>query len=129
MVVLDCGGVGGMDVPSGVRAVSCRVLGVVQSFLADERFARARLVVVTRGAVAVARDAAGVVDVVQAPVWGLVRAAAAENPGRFVLVDVEAGADLGEAGFAVGSGEPESAVRAGVVWVPRLVRLPVVAGG
>ncbi|WP_159047046.1 type I polyketide synthase, partial [Streptomyces pactum] len=95
-VVLDCGasgvagasdvaGVAGGDVPVGVRSVLHRVLGVVQAWLAGERFAGSRLVVVTRGAVAVG-DAAG--DVVQAPVWGLVRAALAENPGRFALVDV-----------------------------------------
>ncbi|WP_159047071.1 hypothetical protein, partial [Streptomyces pactum] len=81
-VVLDCGasgvagasdvaGVAGGDVPVGVRSVLHRVLGVVQAWLAGERFAGSRLVVVTRGAVAVG-DAAG--DVVQAPVWGLVRA-------------------------------------------------------
>ncbi|MGC5365813.1 SpnB-like Rossmann fold domain-containing protein, partial [Streptomyces sp. DT24] len=58
----------------------------------------------------------------QAPVWGLVRAAQAENPGRFVLldVDVEGVAGVDVAGV-VASGEPEVAVRGGVVWVPRLV--------
>ncbi|WP_267891960.1 type I polyketide synthase, partial [Streptomyces pactum] len=99
-------------------------LGVVQAWLAGERFAGSRLVVVTRGAVAVG-DAAG--DVVQAPVWGLVRAALAENPGRFALVDVEGGTDAAELDAAVAAvvaGESEVAVREGAVLVPRLVRLP-----
>ncbi|GHD13533.1 hypothetical protein GCM10010334_71860 [Streptomyces finlayi] len=123
VVVLDCGAVAGVDgdVPCAVRAVSLRVLEVVRSWLAEERFAGSRLVVVTRGAVAVPEGAG--LDVVQAPVWGLVRAAQAENPGRFVLVDVEPGADLGSVAPALAAGESESAVRAGQVWVPRLKRL------
>ncbi|MFJ8233362.1 SDR family NAD(P)-dependent oxidoreductase, partial [Streptomyces sp. NPDC094448] len=127
VVVLDCGvGVGVGDVPWGVRGVSYRVLGVVREWLSDERFAGSRLVVVTRGAVGVVEG--GGVDVVQAPVWGLVRAAQAENPGRFVLVDVEPGAAVDVVGAALVTGEPESAVRAGEVWVPRLVRLEAAGG-
>ncbi|MFD4322369.1 SDR family NAD(P)-dependent oxidoreductase [Streptomyces sp. NPDC058548] len=124
LVVLDCGtDTESADVPSAVRAVSYRVLSAVRAWLGSERFADARLVVVTRGAVSAASDLA--VDVVQAPVWGLVRAAQAENPGRFVLVDTEPGAELDLILPAVMSGEPESAVRStGEVSVPRLVRLP-----
>ncbi|MEU2833554.1 SDR family NAD(P)-dependent oxidoreductase [Streptomyces lavendulae] len=122
VVVLDCGAEAATaDVPSGVRAVSYRVLDAVRAWLADERFAASRLAVVTRGAVLVSEDAG--LDVVQAPVWGLVRAAQAENPGRFVLVDVEPGAVVDDVAHALSTGEPESAVRAGEVWVPRLVRL------
>ncbi|MFD1670434.1 beta-ketoacyl reductase, partial [Streptomyces calvus] len=125
-VVLDCGEVvssAGVDVPAGVRSVVHRVLGVVQEWLAGERFAGSRLVVVTRGAVAVA-GAAG--DVVQAPVWGLVRAALSENPGRFALADVDGGGDaaVDVAVAAVAAGESEVAVRDGAVLVPRLTRLP-----
>lgn len=62
------------------------------------------------------------VDLAQAPVWGLVRAAQAENPGRFHLLDVEDGPEATEAviAAAAASGEPESAVRGGESWVPRL---------
>ncbi|MYQ67521.1 MULTISPECIES: type I polyketide synthase, partial [unclassified Streptomyces] len=121
VVVLDVVPDAGVDVPVGVRAVLDRVLGVVRSWLVEERFAGSRLVVVTRGAVPV--DGAG--DVVQAPVWGLLRAASAENPGRFAVVDVDGSA--GGVELAVGavvSGESEVAVRAGAVLVPRLARLP-----
>jgi pimaricinolide synthase PimS1 len=56
-------------------------------------------------------------------VWGLVRAAQAENPGRFVLLDLD---KLDELSWflpsAVTSGEPELAVRALELRVPRLVR-------
>ncbi|MFE3743353.1 SDR family NAD(P)-dependent oxidoreductase, partial [Streptomyces sp. NPDC059134] len=127
IVVLDALVEAGVDVPVGVRSVLDRVLGVVQRWVSEERFAGSRLVVVTRGAVAVD----GVVDVVSAPVWGLVRAASAENPGRFALVDVDVDVDVDGASGAVGravaavvSGESEVAVRGGAVLVPRLTRLP-----
>ncbi|WP_193515073.1 beta-ketoacyl reductase, partial [Streptomyces griseoloalbus] len=112
----------GVDVPVGVRSVVYRVLGVVQEWLAGERFAGSRLVVVTRGAVPVGSGG----DPVQAPVWGLVRAALAENPGRFALADVDGGTGAGVdvAVAAVVAGESEVAVRDGAVLVPRLTRLP-----
>ncbi|MFJ9847690.1 beta-ketoacyl synthase N-terminal-like domain-containing protein, partial [Kitasatospora sp. NPDC101155] len=54
-VVLDCAAVAapGDDVPAAVREVTRHVLRAVQAWLAEERFAASRLVVVTRGAVAV----------------------------------------------------------------------------
>ncbi|MFJ2582720.1 SDR family NAD(P)-dependent oxidoreductase, partial [Kitasatospora aureofaciens] len=114
-VVLDCATVPvpADDVPAAVRTVAYHVLRTVQTWLAEERFAASRLVVVTRGAVAVSDGEP--VDLVQAPVWGLVRAAQAENPGRFLLLDVD--------GDLLVTGEPESAVRSGTVLVPRLTRV------
>ncbi|MFC4537078.1 SDR family NAD(P)-dependent oxidoreductase, partial [Sphaerisporangium dianthi] len=69
------------DTPTAVRSTLDRVLVVVREWLAGERFAGSRLVVVTRGGVVA--GVGDLVDVVQVPVWGLVRAAEAENPGRF----------------------------------------------
>ncbi|MFE9780492.1 SDR family NAD(P)-dependent oxidoreductase [Streptomyces sp. NPDC005775] len=110
------------DVPSAARTVAERVLEVLQQWLADQRFAASSLVVVTRDAVAVADG--DPVDVCQAPVWGMVRAAQAENPGRFVLLDTDGSEDLGR----VGAGEePESAVREGRLLAPRLARVSVPA--
>ncbi|MFF1699822.1 SDR family NAD(P)-dependent oxidoreductase, partial [Streptomyces sp. NPDC058257] len=111
-----------------VSALLADALSSVQEFLADERREASRLAVVTRGAVATADGAA--VDPVGAAVWGLVRSAQVENPGRFVLVDVDPAAaetDVNDAVIAgvLASGEPEVAVREGVVWVPRLVRVAV----
>ncbi|WNI26937.1 SDR family NAD(P)-dependent oxidoreductase [Streptomyces sp. ITFR-16] len=107
----------GGDVPGAVRGVVGRVLGVVQEWLSVERAGGVVLAVVTRGAVAVGDG--DVVDVRQAPVWGLVRAAQAENPGRFVLVDTDGSVPWERVAVL---GEPELVVRDGVVWVPRLVR-------
>ncbi|MFC9293567.1 SDR family NAD(P)-dependent oxidoreductase [Streptomyces sp. NPDC057011] len=110
----------GADVAVAARAALGRVLERVQVFLADERLAAARLVVVTRGAVgAVAGD--GVPDLEHAGVWGLLRVAQTENPGRIVLADVD------EEGYAklpgaLAGGEPQLAVRQGQVLVPRLTR-------
>ncbi|MFE3938414.1 beta-ketoacyl reductase, partial [Streptomyces goshikiensis] len=69
-----------------------------------------------------------IADLAHAPVWGLVRSAQSENPGRFVLVDIDAEGDLA-AGLsaALASGESEVAVRGGSVLVPRLARTAVAA--
>ncbi|MEV7239071.1 SDR family NAD(P)-dependent oxidoreductase [Streptomyces sp. NPDC051020] len=113
----------GVDPVVGVRSVLGEVLEAVQGWLGAE--GDGPLVVVTRGGVSV-REGEGV-DVCQAPVWGLVRAAQAENPGRFVLVDVdpEGGAFADVAAAVIASGEPEVAVRGGDVLVPRLVEVVV----
>ncbi|MFJ1584957.1 SDR family NAD(P)-dependent oxidoreductase [Streptomyces sp. NPDC088197] len=120
-------------VPGAVADAVTGVLGLVQEWLAEERFAGSRLVLVTRGAVST-HSGEPVADLVHAPVWGLVRSALAENPGRLLLVDtdhdVETAADLGAVlGVAVAAGEPQVAVRGGEVLVPRLVRAPAGGGG
>ncbi|MFE2540070.1 SDR family NAD(P)-dependent oxidoreductase [Actinacidiphila glaucinigra] len=109
------------DLAGAVRAETGRVLGLVQEWLADERFAESRLVFVTRGAVA-AVPGDEVADLVHAPVWGLVRSAQSENPGRFGLIDLEGEVDRDVVASALASGEPEVAVRAGAFLVPRLMR-------
>ncbi|MER6016470.1 SDR family NAD(P)-dependent oxidoreductase [Streptomyces bluensis] len=100
-----------------------QVLRDVRDWLADDRLAASRLVVVTRGAVAVGTE--DVTDLAHAGVWGLVRSAQAENPGRLLLVDLDpsAGAPAGAAlAAAVACGEPQVAVRSGALLVPRLAR-------
>ncbi|MFD7506106.1 SDR family NAD(P)-dependent oxidoreductase [Streptomyces sp. NPDC059850] len=78
------------------------------------------LAVVTRGAVSVAGE--DITDLAGAAVWGLVRSAQSEDPGRFVLVDVAgAGAvDDADIALALAAGEPQVAVRDGKVSTPRL---------
>ncbi|MEV4969688.1 type I polyketide synthase [Streptomyces scopuliridis] len=100
-------------------------LTLVQEWLAEERFADSRLVFVTRGAVE--DGATDVTDVAAAPVWGLVRSAQAENPGRFLLVDTDDTADsaavLPALPGLVAADEPQAVVRAGALRVGRLARL------
>src|SRR5207244_4382776 len=72
---------------AAARAATRELLALVQEWLADGRLDGARLLVVTCGAVFPGE--AGTVDLAATPAWGLVRAATAENPGRFVLADVD----------------------------------------
>ncbi|MEU9508679.1 type I polyketide synthase, partial [Micromonospora sp. NPDC048170] len=108
-----------------VHDLLAEVLAVLQGWLAAERHTGgSRLVVLTSGAVAVADDA-DVVDLAGAAVWGLLRSAQAEHPGRFLVVDVDdressAAALVG----LLSTDEPQAAVRDGVVRVPRLVAAP-----
>ncbi|RKT54470.1 type I polyketide synthase [Saccharothrix australiensis] len=90
------------------------VLAVVRDWLAAD-VADSCLVVVTRGAVAV--DGGDVPDLGGAAVWGLVRTAAAENPGRLRLVDLD------DSPLLLVGDEPEVAVRGGTAHVPRLARV------
>ncbi|MEV7027371.1 SDR family NAD(P)-dependent oxidoreductase, partial [Kitasatospora sp. NPDC093558] len=96
-----------------VHACTARALELVQAWLAEERFAESRLVFVTRGVVA-GEDLPG------AAVWGLVRSAMSEEPGRFGLVDLAGPDELPPA--ALGLDEPQLLVRDGEVLAARLVR-------
>ncbi|WP_240802827.1 KR domain-containing protein, partial [Streptomyces sp. A0642] len=100
---------------------------MVQEWLGDERFAGARLVVRTSGAVALPGE--GLVDVAGAAVWGLVRSAQSENPGRVVLVDGDADDVMGVVARVVALGESQVVVRGGRACVGRLVRAVVPAVG
>ncbi|MET9359268.1 polyketide synthase dehydratase domain-containing protein, partial [Streptomyces sp. NPDC006617] len=108
------------DTPETAHEVAATVLGVLQDWLADERFADSELTFVTQGAVTV-EAGEKIRSLAQSTVWGLVRSARSENPGRFRIVDVDEGG-LGLLPGVLGSGEPEMAVRGGVVCVPRLER-------
>jgi acyl transferase domain-containing protein/acyl carrier protein len=114
---------GGESRAAAARAAANWALGLAQQWLADDRLAGARLVMVTQRTTT-ADGPGGPVDVVPAAVQGLVRSAESENPGRFVLADVDTLDGSGErvaAGVALG--EPEFAVRRGEVRVPRLARV------
>nr|WP_232329590.1 type I polyketide synthase [Nocardia violaceofusca] len=105
--------VGEVAVPARLRTALYDTLGVVQEFLNDERCAASTLVVVT--------DSTG--DPAAAAVWGLVRAAQAENPGRIVLVEADEATTTHDLVAAAATGEPELAVDAAGIRVPRLVRV------
>ncbi|WP_326830209.1 SDR family NAD(P)-dependent oxidoreductase [Streptosporangium sp. NBC_01810] len=114
-------------VVESAHELAARVLDVVQRWLADDRFVDSRLVVLTSGAIE-AREGDAVTDLPAAGVWGLVRSAQLENPGRFVLVDVggresSLSALPGMLAGVLASGEPQVAVRGGEMWVPRLARV------
>ncbi|WP_461012449.1 type I polyketide synthase [Streptomyces capparidis] len=113
----------GDTLASDAEETTRRALESVRRWLADDRLADARLVVVTRGAVAARAGEAPRLAV--APVWGLLRSAQSEHPGRFLLVDLDPAAEDDLAAVvasALAVGEGQVAVRCGAVLVPRLVR-------
>ncbi|MER7989246.1 SDR family NAD(P)-dependent oxidoreductase [Streptomyces noursei] len=132
---------GAQDQAAGLLRAADWALGLVREWLAEPRLSRSRLVLVTSGAVTAADDgspadgaagrggagrsgeAASVPS--YAPVWGLVRSALRENPGRFALIDVDEHPDSWSAVPALlAASVPEAAVRRGTAYVPKLVPLP-----
>ncbi|MGW1193458.1 type I polyketide synthase [Streptomyces sp. NPDC002559] len=109
--------------PSDAEAVHQEleeVLSAVQLLLSDHRFARTRLVVLTRGAVAVdGEHHPG--DLAHRAVWGLIRSAQTEHPERFVLIDEDGTAEARRAlPAALATGEPQLALRGGTGYRPAL---------
>ncbi|WP_425426486.1 SDR family NAD(P)-dependent oxidoreductase [Amycolatopsis australiensis] len=105
-----------------VREAAHDALALVRTWLADDRFAAAKLALHTCGAVET-EEGAGPVDPALAAVWGLVRSAQSEHPGRFVLVDSDGAGDLAETvATALATGENQIAVRGGAPRVARLTR-------
>ena len=120
---------GVVGMPFGVRARVFGALDWLQRLLGDERFVGCRVVLVSSGAVGVG-DGEGVLDLAGGAVWGLMSSAQSENPGRFVVVDVDGSHGLVEAvRGALGCGEGRVAVRAGVVLVPRLAHVGASGSG
>ncbi|MFF3460396.1 SDR family NAD(P)-dependent oxidoreductase, partial [Streptomyces sp. NPDC002730] len=114
----------GTDTADAAHQSAHHALSLVQNWLAEDRFADSRLVFITHGAVA-AGPAEAVKDLANAPVWGLIRSAQAENPDRFVLLDTDDASPAWDRLASVAStGEPEAALRGGVVRAPRLARVP-----
>ncbi|KAA5834952.1 SDR family NAD(P)-dependent oxidoreductase [Saccharopolyspora hirsuta] len=101
-----------------VRQAVEGALDAARRFLSEDRFAESTLVVSTRNAVAATEE--DHVDPAAAAVWGLLRSAQSEHPGRIVLVDAPSDVDV--AGV-LSAGEPQLAVRDGGALVPRLTRL------
>ncbi|MCE0536197.1 SDR family NAD(P)-dependent oxidoreductase [Kineosporia rhizophila] len=135
LVVARVGAAARSDVVAAVHQQTAQVLELLQAWLAQDRLAGSRLVLVTRGAVA-ADPGADVSDLAGAAVWGLVRSAQSENPDRFLLVDLDPNPepDLGPdlepdekravpLSAVLACAEPQTAVRNGKVRVPRLTRV------
>ncbi|MCX4768119.1 type I polyketide synthase, partial [Streptomyces sp. NBC_01275] len=129
-VVVGCAGdPDEASVEAAVHTVLGRALESLREWLADERLSGSRLVLLTRGAVAV-REGEGVSDLAAAAVWGLVRSAQSEHPGRLVIADVDEDPESYRALTAFlehrGAAEPQLAVRAGEVFAARLGEVELV---
>jgi acyl transferase domain-containing protein/acyl carrier protein len=120
---------GGPESGLAAAAGACarRTLELLQHWLGEARFEDSRLVLLTRSAVAVDGDESP--DPAQAALWGLLRSAQAEHPGRFQLLDLDGEEDsLAVAGAALASAEPQLAIRRGAPLAPRLSRRPPQSG-
>ncbi|MEU4087789.1 type I polyketide synthase [Streptomyces aureus] len=108
------------DIAAATHAAAAKALEAVQEWLSGD--SAEPLLFVTHGAVTGA-------DPASAAVWGLVRSAQTENPGRFLLLDLPEGQDPSAAyGALQASGEPQGWVRDGVVHAARLAHLGADAG-
>ncbi len=116
---------GEADPLSRVHALTREVLAQLQSWLARSDTANTRLVILTSHAVSVsAYDE--VPDLAHAAAWALLHTAQNENPDRIVLFDIDNTAASTDNLLAIVStrpaGEPQLALRNGVVHIPRLAR-------
>ncbi|BAC70606.1 polyketide synthase [Streptomyces avermitilis] len=122
VVAMSCFGGDQGGIVAATHDAVHRVLEVIQHWLADERLTGSKLLLLTRGAV----PAAGTdrtEDVAASAVWGLVRTAQSEHPDRIVLIDLDDDpASYRALPKALGTGEPQLALRAGSPCVPRLAR-------
>jgi acyl transferase domain-containing protein/NADPH:quinone reductase-like Zn-dependent oxidoreductase/acyl carrier protein len=96
-----------------VHSATHEALETLQSWLAGD--GSGVLAVQTHGAVGLAGEP--VADLAAAAVWGLVRSAQAEHPGRVVLVDSDGSVDITE---VISPSEPQVMVRSGVAHTARL---------
>uniref|UniRef100_UPI00036D04D8 SDR family NAD(P)-dependent oxidoreductase n=1 Tax=Nocardiopsis salina TaxID=245836 RepID=UPI00036D04D8 len=107
--------------PAAVRQGLEWALETVRTWLSDERNEHARLVLVTWHAVSTGPEDE-LTGLAAAPLWGLLRAAQREHPGRLVLVDSDGSEESHRLlTAAVGLGEPQVVLRHGAAMVPRLV--------
>ncbi|WP_344570915.1 SDR family NAD(P)-dependent oxidoreductase, partial [Streptomyces axinellae] len=116
--------------PDTARALTLHALALMQEWLAEGHARAARLVFLTRGAVAVSDDEP-LEDLPAAALWGLVRSAQTENPGHFQIVDHDGTPEsLAALATAITSSapEPQLALRNGELRVPRLAEAPVAHG-
>lgn len=136
------------SVLSQTREAVHDTLRALRQWLSEEAMTASRLVVLTRHAV---RTGPGEekLTVSQAAVWGIVRSAQTENPGRVTVIDLDASAAVGDGGpgqgratgpgsagapdtgahgvpapllDAVAAGLPQMAIRRGRLLVPQLRR-------
>ncbi|GAA4468962.1 type I polyketide synthase [Phytohabitans houttuyneae] len=120
---------------AGGLALAVDALSLVQRWLTEPALTATTLVIATRGAVStpattqptapgVAPPDEAAPDPAAAAVWGLVRSAQLENPGRFTLLDLTPDLDdlpTDAVWQLVADGETQLAVRGDIVFTARLV--------
>ncbi len=118
--VVECSPQGGLDAAAAAKALCEEVLATLQEAISAAE--ETRIAFLTEGAVAVGAGESP--DPAAASVWGLVRSAQAEHPGRFLLIDTD-GREASEAALASAlaiEAEPQLALREGAALAARLAR-------
>ncbi|WP_446557877.1 type I polyketide synthase [Streptomyces eurocidicus] len=131
LVVVPVSGAGD-DVPTAAHELTARVLGLLHEWADRAEGGTSRLVFVTRGAVS-ADEGEAVPDLAAGAVWGLVRSAQSENPGRIALLDLQDGSGdlagvLADLPGLLATEDAQFVVRDGVVRVARLAQPGAGAG-
>ncbi|MET3805465.1 acyl transferase domain-containing protein/acyl carrier protein [Nakamurella sp. UYEF19] len=122
---------GGSEVMDAAAIIDAAAdaLTLIQSMITASQSIDSTFVLLTHGAVGVDQSER-IDDLAASAMRGLVKAAIAEHPGSFVLLDHDGHTEA--VGAAVAAGEPEVAIRKGKVLVARLTRAgiptPPIAG-
>jgi NADPH:quinone reductase-like Zn-dependent oxidoreductase/NAD(P)-dependent dehydrogenase (short-subunit alcohol dehydrogenase family) len=107
------------DVPATAHATIARALQLIQAWLTDHT---GQLTLLTHRAIAT-HTGEDVPDLAAAGIWGLVRTAQSEHPGRIAVFDLDdTPASRAAVPAALATGEPQLALRAGEILLPRLAR-------
>ena len=112
-----------LDPPAAAQALCEQVLAELQAAIAEPE-AETKIAFITQGALPVEEGESP--DLAAAAACGLVRSAQAEHPGRFTLLDTDAGAASQaaiEAALAIAT-EPQLALREGQAFASRLAPAP-----
>jgi pimaricinolide synthase PimS1 len=112
------------ELPLAAQQATASALALAQGFLSAPELAEARLCLLTANALATAEGED--TDPAAAPLWGLLRTAHSEHPGRFALIDTDANPASTEAlpaALALSGAEPQLALREGRLLAPRLARV------
>ncbi|MEV0364691.1 type I polyketide synthase [Nocardia fusca] len=122
--VVDAAAARNDDITAVTHAVARSTLHMLRAWLDQDVLARTRLVVVTHNAAGLPGETP---DLAGAAVWGLVRSAQTEYPGRIVLLDWQSSPDTpplpsDTVRTVLATDEPQLAVRGDTVLVPELVR-------
>ncbi|HRI63720.1 MAG TPA: SDR family NAD(P)-dependent oxidoreductase, partial [Polyangium sp.] len=110
------------DFMSGAHTHTRNILQLLQSWLAEEKLSSSKLIILTQNALAMS-PSEPILHLEQAPIWGLLRSAAAEHPDRaLAVIDLDSRIESVRAlPMAISSGRKQLALRNGSAHVPKLV--------
>ncbi|HYZ80416.1 MAG TPA: type I polyketide synthase, partial [Solirubrobacteraceae bacterium] len=106
------------DLIASAHHATQHTLTLLQHWLSDERLTNTRLALITTRAVAITNTETP--NLHHAPLWGLLRSAQTEHPGRFTLIDLD---HTPTPPHALTTPHPQLAIRNGTLHTPQLTRV------